>query len=55
MEEILAMKKIPVSNTFNLAHSMLYFGHMWPWFPLFDYINLGWVLNPRILKENLSN
>jgi hypothetical protein len=41
MEEILAMKKIPVSNTFNLAHSMLYFGHMWPWFPLFDYINLG--------------
>jgi hypothetical protein len=41
MEEILAMKKIPVSNTFNLAHSMVYSGHMWPWFPLFDYINLG--------------
>jgi hypothetical protein len=41
MEEILAMKRKIVSNAFNLAYSMVYFGHMWPWFPLFDYINLG--------------
>jgi hypothetical protein len=33
---------------------MVYFGHMWPWFPLFDYVNLGWVLNPLIFKGKLS-
>jgi ribulose bisphosphate carboxylase small subunit len=41
MEEILAKKK---KICFKYFQSRLFHGlfwHMWPWFPLFDYINLG--------------